>query len=352
MKHTSSGKTKKIQILHFYDQMALMINAGIPLTKALDSICNSTQTGEFKTIIADMTCEILSGKSLSQAMGKHDKIFGNMDVCCIKLAEESGNLSKILKKLSENGKKQYENKQKFTSVITYPAIVFILSIAIIWIISQTVISQIYPTLPSKGVIWDYFVKLILLNSKIIKNPIVLLYTFIKVFLLYKVVNFLLKNKKYGILLQRKLWNLPIIKDVVRGRAFCDFFSNFLFLYDSGTDIYKSLKIAAFACDNIVMKEIALSVSEEIIKGMTLSDSFKKYFPKEVTIFIKSGEISGNLTKSLESLCKMYQQKTDTSIEMAMNFMEPAMIISTGAFTAVTALLLLSPIYDSMESLGI
>ena len=352
MKSILTGKVKKIQIIHFFEQVALMLKAGIPLAKAIDSICNPMNSCEFKAVLITIRKAILSGESLSQAMGKYGHIFSEMDICCIKMAEESGKLSDIMDNLSKNGKQQYLNEQKFISVITYPIIVFILSIFVIWLISQTVISQIYPTLPSRGLVWDFFIKSILLNSKIMTNPIVLLYTFIKIFLLYKTVDFVLKNKKFGGFFQKKLWNMPIVKESIRSRAFCDFFRNFTFLYESGVDINKSLELAALSSDSIIIKNIALSSSQDLLNGMTLSESLHKYFPRAVTIFVKSGEESGNLTKSLKNLCKVYQQKTDLSIEMAMNLMEPVMIISIGIFTTVTALVLLSPIYDSIETMGI
>ena len=114
----------------FLRQFATLISAGILLVESLDLLAEQTTNPRLKAILEDLSTEVQEGSPLSVSMSKHPAVFPNLLIQMIQSAEVSGRLEEVLEQMANYYEKQYRNKQKVTTAMTYPIVVGVLALVI------------------------------------------------------------------------------------------------------------------------------------------------------------------------------------------------------------------------------
>ncbi len=97
-KDRSMAKAKEYAMV--YHNLALMLEAGVPIVKSLRTVTSGSQ-GKLKKAFSAVTKDVSGGTSMAEAMGKHPKVFRPIDVTVVEVGEESGGLPDSLNHLSQ-----------------------------------------------------------------------------------------------------------------------------------------------------------------------------------------------------------------------------------------------------------
>ena len=65
------------QLLHFTRQLSILIGAGTPLIKSLNTVCDQLPEGYFKKVVEDVIKRVEEGSALSAAFNEYPTIFSN-----------------------------------------------------------------------------------------------------------------------------------------------------------------------------------------------------------------------------------------------------------------------------------
>jgi type IV pilus assembly protein PilC len=87
---------QKLYLSRISDNLDTMISSGIPIVRSIEITANVTGSKVYKDIMDDASESVKSGSPLSSALGKHSEI-PQLLVQMIKVGEETGQLSTILK---------------------------------------------------------------------------------------------------------------------------------------------------------------------------------------------------------------------------------------------------------------
>jgi len=90
---------KTLYLSRLSDNMNTMLSSGIPMIKALELTKDVVDNVSYKDAIDMVIEDVKGGSSVSDAFAKHEE-FPNVLVQMVKVGEETGNLGKILKTLS------------------------------------------------------------------------------------------------------------------------------------------------------------------------------------------------------------------------------------------------------------
>src|SRR5438876_6437496 len=113
--------TKDLAI--FTRQFATMISAGLPLVQCLDILARQSSKPSFGRVISDVTHDVEAGSTLSDALGKHRKVFDDLFRNMVAAGEAGGVLDEILMRLATYIEKADALKRKVQSAMVYPAVV-------------------------------------------------------------------------------------------------------------------------------------------------------------------------------------------------------------------------------------
>ena len=120
---TRKRKPKLQELATFTQQLANLLNSGMPLTVALNSMVHLESKGISSEVSKELRQDVMEGKSLSDSMAKQPRIFSDLYVNMVRAGESSGALVEVLRRMADHFEKFAQVQSKFSSALIYPAFV-------------------------------------------------------------------------------------------------------------------------------------------------------------------------------------------------------------------------------------
>lgn len=341
-------KVKDLAI--FCRQFAIILEAGVPIATALDVLKEQTSNITLRDCISDIYEDIQKGIALSVSMKKHDNLFPEILIYMVESGELSGMLDKTFSRMAEHFEKENKLHQKIKSAMTYPAIVLLVAVAVIFVLMVKVVPSFSSILGGFGVEMPIFTRILISISAFFQS-----FWWLIIGGLVAAVAGISRYRKtdsgrhlFGGLAIR----LPILKQVTRNVITARFTRTMGTLMASGVLIIQALEVVRKLLGNIIIEEKIDSVIEDIKQGKGLSQPLAamKYFPPMMVSMIRIGEESGNLDYSLDKAADFFDEEVETSVQQLTSLIEPIIVIFLAVIVAFVILSILYPmmsIYQNM-----
>src|SRR3989338_2133549 len=303
---------KQQEKIVFSRNMASMLEAGLPMSRALTISERQSRNRRFKLIIGELNNEVKAGKSFSEALKKYPRIFPDIFSAMIRAGEESGTLAASPKRLSDQMDQVYKLHKRIKGAMIYQSIILILMV----IISIVLLEYVVPTLTSVFKDMDVTLPITTLfiigASDFVKNHYLLLVVFFISFFggLY------FFNKKQGTkkFLQLILLHIPIVGGIIKESNAAQTARTLSSLLSSGVDYLRAIEITRDVIQNLHHKKVLEEEREKIQKGEPISSTFKKnehLYPAFVGEMINVGEETGKLAEMLAGVALYYRSEEHT-----------------------------------------
>ena len=340
---------------YFFHMLAVMVDAGIPVVKAVASLAKRNENHRFRRVLNTVAHNCEGGANLSDAMTRFEDIFDEAEIGIVKSGEATGRLQMMLFKLSDQLDKRHDLHMKLWGAAVYPIAV----LAVLLIVSVGMLIWVFPTLLNllqQGGVADanlpFATKLLMNLQGAVVNYwwLILLVVFggYGLFSMYK-------SSDYGAVKwdYRKL-ELPVIGGLLRKLYVQRFVSMLGILIESGLPVMKALSITGNSITNRIYKLKLQEVINDVRGGGKISVSLEDsefLFPAEVVQMISVGEESASLSNVSVKISDQYQREIDNSLKKMSSVFEPAMILFVGLFVALLALAIMAPIFNLSNIVG-
>lgn len=316
-------------LLGFTQTMAAMLEGGIPLKKALDTIFHDTENRQLRTVIMDLSTQLGKGTALSKAMMDHRQVFSTFYVNMVKAGESSGELPEMLTRVGQYIEKTEALKDSVKSALTYPLVVLGfagLLIAVILAFGVPYLKDLYDGL---GIDLPLPTQILVVVGTLMGNN--LLVCLLLLLLLLYLARIGLANPRVERRLDSLKLNFPIIGGFYRTLYTARFARTLALLYASGVPVLEALQLTADSIGNILMSETIANTQEAIEAGGSLSDCLRcnPYFLDAAIGMVSAGEESGQLEAMLSKVADFYEQKVNTRLDSLTSTLEPLMMIFVG-----------------------
>jgi type IV pilus assembly protein PilC len=121
-------RIKLADLVVFSRQLATMINAGLPIVRALYVLSEQTQNPKLKDVVVAVRKDVEAGSSLSQVLEKQPEVFSRLYVEMVKAGEIGGILDGVLLRLADQLERDQDLRRKIRSAMTYPIVVLVFAI--------------------------------------------------------------------------------------------------------------------------------------------------------------------------------------------------------------------------------
>lgn len=358
----SFEKVKIRDLIQFFVHMEQMQSAGVPLLDSLGDIRDTTENGKMRDMMTEIHRDVSDGSSLSEAMGKHPKVFNNLYISLIKAGEDTGDLTSIYRQLVKYLKWVDEMQSRVRKATRYPIIVTGVVLLTIVIMMGFVVPQIVGFLDNLDQELNIFTTSLIATSNFFANPlfhifglpvpggIVVLTIPVVLFVAMGAARKASDDLAYRI--DAFLLRVPVAGNLIRKITIARYAQTFGALFAAGIDVINALKSARGTVTNRALLEALESVEKYVGSGSTLSDSFNACgeFPSMVVRMLKIGEESGNLTAVLEQVSEFYTRDVDEAIQGLIAMIEPALTGILGIVILWIAVAVFGPIYSMLETL--
>ena len=129
-----AGRVKSSSLAVFTRQLATVVEAGMPLLRGLRTLQEQESNAALKEVIGQVADAIESGRSLSEALSAHPRVFNRLYVNMAKAGEAGGALEITLRRLAEFMEKSRKIKGRIKAALFYPASVLVVASGIVWLL--------------------------------------------------------------------------------------------------------------------------------------------------------------------------------------------------------------------------
>ncbi len=346
-----SSKVKAKDRIVFTRQFATLIGAGLPLSNALRTLVDQTESKPMRRVIEDIMSQVEAGKTLMEACSKHPEVFNKVYLSLIQAGEASGTLDLALKRLADQQEKDDNMISKIRGAMIYPGIVLGVIIAVVVFMLVMVVPQVEKLyidmgqeLPGATVILVGIEKFILGRWYVLVAVLVLA---VWLFLQFK-------KTETGIRWMAVLkLNVPIFKKLMLRLYNARFARTMQMLLSTGVSLLDSMRMAGEATNNVVYEEQITLAMEKVQAGKPLSEALrdKKYMMPLVPQMSSIGEESGKIDEMLGKAAQVYEDELDEQIAAISTMIEPILMVVMALLIGFIVLAVLLPIYSLVNSVG-
>ncbi len=345
------GRVGIVERMMFARNLAVMIGAGLAMTRSIGAARDQTKNKKFKQILDDILNSITKGKTFADSLQPHEKIFGSLFIHMIAAAETSGKLEGTLKILSRQMKRDHDLRSKVHGALIYPGIILTVLIAIGFLMMIFVIPTITQTFGELGVELPLSTRAIIASSNFILNFYWILLIAIPLMLYggYR----LLKTPAGKRFFDRTILRVPLFGPLIQKYNSARFSRTLGSLLSSGVSIINSLEITSGVVSNTLFQDALKQASVEIEKGKQLNEIFKNYphiFPPLVTQMVEVGEETGTLSTMLIRLALFFEEEVTATTKNLSSIIEPVLMIVIGTVVGFFAVAIMQPIYNSVGNI--
>lgn len=350
-KKKSGGKKVSIQdVAVFARQMAAMISAGVPVTRALATLAKQTTNPTLAAAIVDISENVESGMPLSDAFAMYPKIFDDLFVAMIATGEVGGILEQSLISLANQLQKNKALKDNIKSAVSYPKNIGIFAIILLIAMLAFMVPIFQKMIPAKTELNGL--------TQFIFNASTSLRTQWYLWILVAVVlivalRFIIKSKFAHNFWEKNKLHMPLIGDFITKMVIARFCRTLATLLAGGVTAVEALQSAGPTSGSDLIKDAVDNAISDIEEGKSISDSLDKsgLFPPMVTGMIAIGEEAGTLPELLDKVAEFYEEDVETTSRNLGSIIEPIALIGIGGLVGAMLISLYLPIFTASTSIG-
>ncbi len=323
---TRKRKPKLQELATFTQQMANLLNSGMPLTVALNSMVHLESKGISAEVSKELRQDVMEGKSLSDSMAKQPRIFSDLYVNMVRAGESSGALVEVLRRMADHFEKFAQVQSKFSSALIYPAFVATVGVGIIFFFMTFMLPRFMTMFEGMNVPMPFLTQILVNVSHVFAS-----YWWLMLAVVLAVV-IIFKRFQASAQGRRKIdqWKLtaPVFGKVVKLHLFGQFARTLSTLLENGVPVLTALKITEQIIPNCVVKEAIGKTREEVTDGKTIAQPLgrSKIFPQLMVDLVKIGEDTGNVPGALKNVADTYENELAIALKVVTNMIEPVMIV--------------------------
>jgi type IV pilus assembly protein PilC len=340
-----SGVSLK-DLVVFTRTFSTMIDAGLPIVLCLDMLSSQAGNPRFGKILARVKADVESGKSLSESLAKHPRVFDQLFCNLVAAGEAGGILDLIFRRMATYLEKSAKLRRQVSGALVYPTAIFIVGVLVMLVMMTFVLPTFEgmfkdlgagslpgPTRLVLGI--SHFIT----GNALILTPMTVAAAF--------GFGALIRTPKGRYAWDKVKLELPVIGNVVRKGAVARFTRTLGTLLASGVPILDAMDIVARTAGNAVIQTAVLYAREKVAEGMDIASPLLEtaIFPPMVVQMIGVGEQTGAMDEMLQKIADFYEEEVDAAVAAMSSMLEPLILVFLGLGVGGMLIAMYLPIFE-------
>ena len=347
------GGVKAKQLTTFTRQMSTLVNAGLPLMRALRVLQRQEKNPALRDAVVQMAESIESGSTFAEALAAHPKIFDRLFVNMVKAGEIGGVLDVVLARLAEFQEKAEKIKGKVKSAMTYPIVVLVMALSILGFLMTYIVpkfADIFGDLMGgKGM--PALTQFVMNASDTMVNrfPLVL----IVLVVIVVVLKLLAKTEKGRLGIDQFKLHAPVFGTLISKNSISRFTRTLGTLMSAGVPVLQALNIVKETVGNEVIAKAVTTIHDAVKEGENMAPPIasSKVFPPMVVSMVEVGEETGALPDMLMKIADSYDDDVDNAVAAMTSIIEPLLIIFLALVVGTIVIALFMPLVSIIGGLS-
>lgn len=334
----------------FAKHLAVMLEAGIPLRTAMETLTEQTTSKTLQYILSIAVKDLSDGQVLAFTLAKFPQVFDQFFTNLIAVGETSGTLEESLKYIAAQLEKTQDLQDKVRNALLYPAIVFLGALGVGAYLGFYMLPQLMPLFTSLNMRLPITTRILLATSVWLSHNF--LWVLVGIICFVVILFLLWRIRAIKFIVHYSFIRVPILGRLFREIQIMQFSRVFGTLLLSGIKIVPALRIVANSLTNLVYQEEVNKISTIMERGETVGGELRKLkrlFSRTSANMVMIGEETGHLSESLLSLADFSEREIDSMTKNLSTMIEPFVLIIVGIIVGFVALSVITPIYQVTQS---
>ncbi|MCW6623100.1 protein transport protein HofC [Yersinia ruckeri] len=333
-------------LIRFTRHLATLLQAGLPLMNSLQLLATEADTPMWRCLLREIGENVIHGQPLSEAISIYPSIFPTLYTQLIAVAELTGELDKCCIRLAEQQEKQQQLQKKVAKTLRYPAFVCAVALGVSIFMLMMVLpqfAQLYQSLNTS--LPGLTLGLLYLSGVLVSYGVYFITALTIIFLTYSYK--IRKKLHWQQREQRFLLRLPLIAPLIQGHCLSQIFRTLSVTQNAGLTLDRGLQAAAMSVNNWHYKKAINHIYQLINQGVPLNEalSHQSLFPPLCRQLVRIGEESGSLDMMLEKLANWQQQQTEELADNLTQILEPTLMLIVGIIIGTLVIAMYLPIFQ-------
>ena len=335
-------------VMVFTQDLATLLEAGLPVDRALSLLIESAEKERFKMVVNDILKSVQGGGYLSDALAKHPRAFTSFYVSMARAGEAGGVLEAVLSRLGEFLESAQELKDYIKSAMVYP--IFLVGVG-----GVSIIVLLTFVIPKFSIIFSDMGQAIPLSTQLLLGVSELLQSYWWAILIllgagYFFIGKYINTPAGRLKFDRKKMNFPVVGDLIKKIEVARFARTLGTLTKSGVPILQALTLVKDIMGNKVISAAMEKVYARVKEGDRLSKPLRDtgIFPPLAIQMITVGEETGRLDRMLLRVAESYEKMVRNTVKRLISLLEPAMILLMGLVVGFVVVSMLMAVFSMNE----
>lgn len=349
-KRKGGKKVSTTEVAVFCKQLAAMLSAGVPITRALSTLARQAENPRFSGVIEEIAQDIEGGTPMSQAFAKYPKVFSDLFIAMVAAGETGGIMEQSLRSLADQLQKERNLQKNIKSAYSYPRTVGIMAIVIL-IAMLVFMVPMFKKMMKSGTELNALSAFIFKVSDSMRGepfkwiiPAVIIVGGIIGFTKTPIAHRLWENTKL---------TMPMFGSFITKMVVARFCRTLATLLAGGVTAVDAMKSAGPTAGSDKIRDAVFKAIEEIEEGKSMSDALEQsgYFPAMVTGMVAIGEESGSLPEMLDKVAEFYEEDVEITSRNLRAMIEPLALVFVGVIVGGMLVALYVPMLTASTSIG-
>lgn len=347
---SSKDKYKPDDLVHFTNQLAVMLDTGVSLAEGLEACTNESNSPAFAKALAAVIDEVTGGKEFSGALAQHPRIFPVVYVNLIKASEATGAMGPMLTRLANLLDHQRELSRKIKGAIAYPIFMMVFALGVTGFLLAFVLPRFATIYAGKEDKLPAITRYLMAFSNFLVDYG--LYALGALVVGGIASFFYLRTAAGGMAVERARFAIPLVGPLFHKTCLARSLRTLGTMIQSGVGMLDALGLTAGSSGSRNYHALWTAMQSRVETGQQLSDALadRPEFPKPVLKMIAAGERTGRLGGVLENVAHHCEQELNGAIKALTSLLEPAIVIFLGTVVGGLVLALLLPIFTISKAM--
>jgi general secretion pathway protein F len=322
------GKRAK-DVLFFTQELATLLNSGVPLDRALAITSELTERPQFRDVLGEVLRAIKGGKSLADALAGHPSYFSELYVNMIRAGEASGSLAVVSERLAEFERSRDELRSYIVSSMIYPVLLTLVGAGSIFVLLNFVIPRFAAVFTESRIPMPLPTQMLMRASDFVKT-----YGLIAIgglVLLLLAARTYIRTPAGRLVWDRVRLRIPVLGMALRKADTARFARSMATLVANAVPLVQAIGIARAILANRVIANSLEAVAQGVKRGEGIAGPIRRagQFPPLAAHLLSVGEETGHLDHMFARMADIYEKDTRDAIKRFTSLFEPLVILFMG-----------------------
>jgi general secretion pathway protein F len=337
LKMPGFNRGKRRDVLFFTQELSTLLNASVPLDRALSITSELTERVRFRLIVSDVIRVLKGGKSLADSLATHPEYFNDLYINMVRAGEAGGSLAGVFERLAEFERTRDDLRSYIVSAMVYPALLATVG-------SASIIFLLTFVIPRFAAVFEESHMKMPLPTMLMLQVSHAATTYGPVTLIAAIAGFI-SLQVYIRSIEGRLWwdtirlKVPVLGDALLKAEVARFARAMATLVSNSVPLVQSISIAGATMNNRKIGRALGPVMLGVKRGEGIAGPIRRagVFPALASHLLSVGEETGRLDQMFSRMADIYEKDTRAAIRRFTSLFEPLVILVLGVIVGALIL---------------